>query len=56
MLGETVLDGTTGYEGIATERVESMHGHVRYCVERKGDAKAKWIDADRLEIVETAAE
>lgn len=56
-LGQKVKDKVTGYEGIATARVEYLNGCVQYCVKPKVGADGKmpdpeYIDVQQLEVVE----
>lgn len=56
-LGKKVKDKVTGYEGIATARVEYLNGCVQYCVKPKVGADGKmpdpeYIDVQQLEVVE----
>lgn len=56
-LGEKVRDKVTGFEGIATSRVEYLNGCVQYGVTPKIKVKdnkkpeTEYIDEGRLELV-----
>ena len=55
-LGNKVRDKVTGYEGVATARVEYLNGCVQYCVKPKVGSDGKmpdpeYIDVQQLEVV-----
>lgn len=55
-LGNKVRDKVTGYEGVATARVEYLNGCVQYCVKPKVGSDGKmpdheYIDIQQLEVV-----
>lgn len=56
-LGNKVVDKITGFEGIATARIEYINGCVQYCVVPKVGADGKmptceYIDHQQLEVVD----
>jgi len=56
-LGNKVRDKVTGFEGIATARVEYINKCVQYCVKPKVKEDGKmtngeYIDIDELEIID----
>lgn len=59
-LGDKVKDKVTGYEGIATSRVEYLNKCVQYCVEPKVGKDGRkpdgvYIDIDQLEVTQRSA-
>ena len=59
-LGNKVRDKVTGYEGIATARVEYLNGCVQYCVKPKVGSDGKmpdpeYIDIQQLEVLSEGA-
>lgn len=51
-LGDTVKDTVTGFVGVATGRVEYLHGTPRWLVERldkDGKLQCEWFDEERIE-------
>jgi hypothetical protein len=55
-LGNVLRDRITGFEGIATARVEYLNGCIQFCLKRKigADGKmpeAEYIDSQQLEFV-----
>ena len=57
-LGNKVRDKVTGFEGIATARIEYINKCVQFCVKPKVKEDGKmpdgeYIDVDELEIVDT---
>lgn len=55
-LGNKVRDKVTGYEGVATARVEYLNGCVQFCVKPKVGSDGKmpdpeYIDVQQLEVV-----
>ncbi len=56
LLGFTVRDRITGFQGVATGRTLYLNGCVRYTVEGRvqddGKLPVEWFDEARLEIVE----
>lgn len=59
-LGNKVRDKVTGYEGVATARVEYLNGCVQYCVKPKVGSDGKmpdpeYIDVQQLEVVSEGA-
>lgn len=55
-LGKKVKDKVTGYEGVATAKVEYLNGCIQYCVipQVGSDGKmpeAEYIDVHQLEVV-----
>jgi len=55
-LGNLIRDKVTGFEGIATARVEYINGCVQYCIKPKMGKDKKmpegeYIDLDQLEVV-----
>ncbi len=55
-LGQKVRDRVTGFEGIATSRVEYLNGCVQYCVKPKTREDGKmpegeYIDDAQLEVI-----
>ena len=61
-LGQKVRCKVTGFEGIATSRVEFLNGCVQYCVKPKMNEKDKkmpdgeFIDQQQLEVVKGGVE
>lgn len=56
-LGNKVRDLITGYEGVATAKVEYINGCIQYCVKPKIGADGKmpdpeYIDSQQLEVIE----
>ena len=56
MLGKTVKDKVTGFQGVATAKVEYINGCVQYCVKPKMTEEGKmpdgeYIDVQQLEMV-----
>ena len=50
-LGQRVRDRITGFEGIATSRVEYLTGCVQYCVKPdKLDEKGKMIEGEYIDM------
>lgn len=51
-LGRTYRDTITGFEGVATAKVEYLHGTTKFLVEGPGDVHNKirdgYFDAERL--------
>lgn len=59
-LGDRVKDRVTGYEGIATARIEYLNKCVQYCVEARVGKDGKkpdgvYIDIDQLEVTKENA-
>lgn len=58
-LGQTVRDAITGFTGVATVKVERLHGSTCFVVESKELHEGKPIEATfeekRLELAEEAA-
>lgn len=57
-LGSKVRDKVTGFEGIATAKIEYINKCVQYCVKPPIDKDGKmvdgeYIDVEQLEIVDT---
>jgi hypothetical protein len=55
-LGQRARDTITGFEGIATSRVEYLNGCIQYCIRptqlEKGEMiESQYIDEGQLEIV-----
>ena len=55
-LGNKVRDKVTGYEGVATARVEYLNGCVQFCVKPRVGSDGKmpdheYIDVQQLEVV-----
>lgn len=48
-LGQKVQDVVTGFEGIATARVEYLNGCVQYCVKPRVDGSGKTQDAEYID-------
>ena len=56
-LGNKVRDKVTGFEGIATAKIEYINGCIQFCVKPKVKEDGKmpdgeYIDVDELEIVD----
>lgn len=56
LLGKTVRDKVTGFNGIATSKIEFLNGCIQYCVKPKMGADGKmpegeYIDVEQLEVV-----
>ena len=56
-LGDKVVDKVTGFEGIATSKIEFLNGCIQYAVQPKGitsEGKMKeveYIDGQQLEVI-----
>lgn len=55
-LGQQVRDKVTGFEGIATARVEYLNGCIQYCIKPKATKEGacpagEYIDDQQLEVV-----
>lgn len=60
-LGLKVRDKITGYEGIATAKVEYINGCIQFCVKPKVGADGKmpegeYLDVHQLEVVNDGIE
>jgi len=61
-LGQKVRCKVTGFEGIATSRIEFLNGCVQYCVKPKINKKdqkmpeGEFIDQQQLEVVKGSVE
>lgn len=57
-LGDKCREQVTGFEGIATSRVEYMNGCVRYCLEapgKDGGVEELYFDEQRLSVIQADA-
>ena len=48
-LGNKVRDLVTGFEGIATARIEYINGCIQYCVKPKISEDGKMVDGEYLD-------
>ena len=56
-LGQKVRDRVTGFEGVATSKVEYLNGCVQYCVKpRVGEdnkmVDGEYVDVQQLEVID----
>lgn len=56
-LGQKLRDRVTGFEGIATSRLEYLNGCIQYGIKPQAAADGKmpdscWIDEEQLELVD----
>jgi hypothetical protein len=58
VLGDTVRDTVTGFEGTATARTDHLGGRTELCIERpdceSGMPELAWFDVNRVELVARA--
>ncbi len=54
-LGQKVRDKITGFEGIATSKVEYINGCIQFCIRPKIDKDGKMVDGEYIDIAQIEA-